>query len=54
MPVAEALVDCLLESGWRFCPQAVEALRALVSEGAAPITCPAGTRSANQPAPAVP
>ena len=40
MPVAEALVDCVLESGWQFCPVAIEALRALVSAGAAPITCP--------------
>jgi diguanylate cyclase (GGDEF)-like protein/PAS domain S-box-containing protein len=52
MPVAEALMDCVLESGWQFCPQAVEALRALVSEGAAPITCPAGTCSATKPPPA--
>lgn len=40
MPVADALVDCVLESGWQFCPVAVEALRGLVSAGAAPITCP--------------
>ena len=40
MPVAEALLDCVLESGWQFCPVAVEALRALVSSAAAPITCP--------------
>lgn len=40
MPVADALVDCVLESGWQFCPVAVEALRGLVSAGAAAITCP--------------
>ena len=40
MPVGDALVDCVLESGWQFCPVAVEALRALVSSGAAAITCP--------------
>ena len=40
MPVADALVDCVLESGWQFCPVAVDALRTLVSSGAAPITCP--------------
>lgn len=52
MPVAEALVDCVLESGWQFCPVAVEALRGLVSAGAAPITCPDRTQSASHPAPA--
>ena len=52
MPVAEALVDCVLESGWQFCPVAVEALRALVSAGAAPITCPERNPANASPIPA--
>ncbi len=51
MPVADALVDCVLESGWQFCPVAVEALRGLVSAGAAPITCPDRSSSQAQAAP---
>ena len=52
MPVADALVDCVLESGWQFCPVAVEALRGLVSAGAAPITCPDRSLPETGPAPA--
>jgi diguanylate cyclase (GGDEF)-like protein/PAS domain S-box-containing protein len=54
MPVADALVDCVLESGWQFCPVAVEALRGLVSAGAAPITCPDRRRSTGHIAPVAP
>ena len=53
MPVAEALVDCVLESGWQFCPVTVEALRGLVSAGAAAITCPDRTASPSHRAIAV-
>jgi diguanylate cyclase (GGDEF)-like protein/PAS domain S-box-containing protein len=51
MPVADALVDCVLESGWQFCPVAVDALRGLVSAGAAAITCPDRSLSQAQPTP---
>jgi PAS domain S-box-containing protein len=50
-PVADALVDGVRESGWRFRPVAVEALRGLVGAGAAPITRP--DRSLAHPHPAV-